>query len=100
MAAQELNMNDISRDGIAGDVDFFLDITQEVCPLTFVKTKLLLERMTPGQTAAVRLRGAEPLENVPRSVRDHGHTVLSLQAEEPAAANSIHLLVIRKEGAG
>ncbi|MDP6884736.1 MAG: sulfurtransferase TusA family protein, partial [Rhodospirillales bacterium] len=38
-------------------VDLFLDITQEVCPLTFVKTKLLLERMAPGQTAAVRLGG-------------------------------------------
>ena len=50
--------------------------------------------MTPGQTAAVRLRGAEPLENVPRSVREHGHTVLSLQAD-----GAIHLLVIRKEGA-
>ena len=90
-------MNDSAQNGIARDVDFFLDITQEICPLTFVKTKLLLERMAPGQTAAVRLRGAEPLENVPRSVRDHGHTVLSLQEEEPAAVPT-HLLVIRKEG--
>ena len=97
MVAQVLNMNDISKDGIARDVDLFLDITQEVCPLTFVKTKLLLERMAPGQTAAVRLRGAEPLENVPRSVREHGHTVLSLQAEELAVPRSTHLLVIRKE---
>ncbi|MDP6786417.1 MAG: sulfurtransferase TusA family protein [Rhodospirillales bacterium] len=78
-------------------VDLFLDITQEVCPLTFVKTKLLLERMAPGQTAAVRLGGAEPLENVPRSVREHGHTVLSLQAEESAAPDAVHILVIRKE---
>ena len=90
-------MKYISQDGIAEDVDFFLDITQEVCPLTFVKTKLLLERMAPGQTAAVRLRGAEPLDNVPRSVRDHGHTVLSLQADEPVTPDAIHLLVIRKE---
>ena len=97
MATQELNMKDISQDGIAPDVDFFLDITQEVCPLTFVKTKLLLERMAPGQTAAVRLCGAEPLENVPRSVSDHGHTVLSLQAEESAAPDAVHILVIRKE---
>ena len=97
MVVQVLNMNDISKDGIARDADLFLDITQEVCPLTFVKTKLLLERMAPGQIAAVRLRGAEPLENVPRSVREHGDTVLSLQAEKPAAPDSIHLLVIRKE---
>ena len=97
MVAQELSMKDISKDGITWDVDLFLDITQEVCPLTFVKTKLLLERMSPGQTAAVRLCGAEPLENVPRSVREHGHTVLTLQAEEPAESDAIHVLVIRKE---
>jgi TusA-related sulfurtransferase len=89
-------MNDISKDSIVRDVDFFLDITQDVCPMTFVMTKLLLERMATGQTAAVRLRGVEPLENVPRSVREHGHTVLSLEAGEQSV-DSTHLLVIRKE---
>ena len=90
-------MNDISKDSIVRDVDFFLDITQDVCPITFVMTKLLLERMATGQTAAVRLRGVEPLENVPRSVREHGHTVLSLEAGEQSGPDSTHLLVIRKE---
>jgi len=41
-----------------GEADFFIDITDEVCPLTFVKTKLLIERMASGQTAEVRLRAA------------------------------------------
>ncbi len=78
-------------------IDYVLDITPEVCPLTFVKTKLLIERMEKGQIAEVRLQGAEPLENVPRSVRDHGHEVLSLQIEdEGAAADSAHRLIIRK----
>ena len=90
-------MNDISKDSIVRDVDFFLDITQDVCPMTFVMTKLLLERMATGQTAAVRMRAGEPLENVPRSVREHGHTVLSLQAGEQSGPDSTHLLVIRKE---
>ena len=79
------------------DIDFHLDITREVCPLTFVKTKLLLEKMNPGQTAEIRLQGAEPLENVPRSVRDEGHAVLYFEREDPAAPpHSIHRLVIRK----
>ena len=79
------------------DIDYFLDITPEVCPLTFVKTKLLIERMEKGQIAEVRLRGAEPLENVPRSVRDHGHDVLSLEKEdETAAPDTVHRLLIRK----
>ncbi|MCW8835310.1 MAG: sulfurtransferase TusA family protein [Rhodospirillales bacterium] len=77
--------------------DFFLDITSEICPMTFVKTKLLLERMAPGQICEVRLKGAEPLGNVPRSVRDHGHTVLSLAPEgEDASAEAVHRLVIRR----
>jgi TusA-related sulfurtransferase len=73
--------------------DYVLDITRDVCPLTFVKTKLLLERMSPGETAEIRLKGAEPLENVPRSVREHGHEVLSLAAE---ATGEAHTLSIRK----
>jgi TusA-related sulfurtransferase len=73
--------------------DHTLDITRDVCPLTFVKTKLLLERMAPGQTAEIRLKGAEPLENVPRSVREHGHDVLSL-APEPDG--DVYTLAIRK----
>ena len=77
---------------------FFLDITREVCPLTFVKTRLLTERMAPGQIAAVRLKGTEPLENVPRSVREQGDTVLSLEPEDPTKPpDSVHLLLIRKD---
>ena len=73
--------------------DYVLDITRDVCPLTFVKTKLLLERMSAGQTAEIRLKGAEPLENVPRSVREHGHDVLSLV---PDADGVSHTLSVRK----
>ncbi len=61
--------------------DVFLDITSDVCPLTFVKTKLLIERMESGQVAEVRLNDGEPLSNVPRSVKEHGHEVLSLVQE-------------------
>lgn len=78
--------------------EFFLDITPEVCPLTFVKTKLLIERMASGQVAEVLLRGEEPLENVPRSVREHGHTVLSLEpADGGAGPETVYRLLIRKE---
>lgn len=73
--------------------DHVLDITRDVCPLTFVKTKLLLERMSSGETADIRLKGAEPLENVPRSVREHGHEVLSL---EPEPNGTVYTLRIRK----
>ncbi|MFQ5958045.1 MAG: sulfurtransferase TusA family protein [Alphaproteobacteria bacterium] len=79
---------------VAEGVDFFLDITTDVCPMTFVKTKLLIERMSSGQTAEVRLNAGEPLENVPRAVEEHGHTVLSLVPE--GAGGGVYLLRLRK----
>ena len=79
------------------EADFFIDITDQVCPLTFVKTKLLIERMPAGKLAEVRLKGAEPLENVPRSVEEHGHEILALHPEsDDAAADGVHRLLLRK----
>jgi TusA-related sulfurtransferase len=52
-----------------------LDIRDVTCPLTWVKTKLALERMAPGEELLVRLTGGEAMENVPRSAREAGHDV-------------------------
>lgn len=59
-----------------------LDVTAEVCPFTFVKTKLLLEDMKPGEVAEIRLNAGEPLINVPRSATESGHRVLSVEPED------------------
>ncbi|OEJ64324.1 sulfurtransferase TusA family protein [Magnetovibrio blakemorei] len=76
--------------------DYFIDITNDVCPMTFVRTKLLIESMQPGQTAEVRLQHGEPLQNVPRSVREIGHEILSLEPEDPNGPDDgVHRLVIR-----
>ena len=75
--------------------NFFLDITAEVCPLTFVKTKLLIEKMKSDQTATVRLMGPEPLRNVPRSLEELGHTILSLDLED-GDSQGVHILRLRK----
>ena len=77
--------------------EYFLDITGDVCPMTFVRTKLLVERMPPGAIAEVRLRRGEPLENVPRSLKELGHEVLSLTADDPAG-EGIFRLRLRKAG--
>ena len=52
-----------------------LDLTGIACPLNWVKVRLALERMPPGETLAVRLDPGEPLESVPRSAREDGHEV-------------------------
>ncbi len=60
------------------DVAEKLDITDVVCPVTFVKTKVALEEMETGQILQVHLNDGEPVQNVPRSVKDEGHQILKL----------------------
>ena len=77
--------------------NYSLDITNEVCPMTFVKTKLLVERMVPGEVVEVRLKGAEPLGNVPRSLAELGHEIVSLTPEPGEGSTGIHRLVVCKK---
>ena len=60
-----------------------IDITKEICPMTFVKTKLKLETMDTGQILEVTLREGEPLANLPKSVEQEGHRVLEIYKEDP-----------------
>lgn len=52
-----------------------MDITALRCPMTWVRTKLELERLPAGATLLVRCPPGEALENVPRSAREAGHGV-------------------------
>lgn len=76
--------------------DHYLDITADVCPITFVKTKLLVERMQSGEIAEVRLAAGEPLENVPRSLEEEGHEVLGLAPAADHDGAATHILRFRK----
>lgn len=76
--------------------DHYLDITGDVCPITFVKTKLLVERMRSGEIAEVRLPAGEPLENVPRSLEEEGHEVLGLAPADDGDGAATHILRFRK----
>ncbi len=76
--------------------DHYLDITADVCPITFVKTKLLVERMQSGEIAEVRLPAGEPLENVPRSLEEEGHEVLGLAPADDGNGAAVHILRFRK----
>lgn len=74
--------------------DRAIDITAERCPMTFVRTRLALDAMADGAVLLVRLRGAEPLANVPRAAADQGHEPLDLIDLDDGSA----ILVIRKGG--
>jgi TusA-related sulfurtransferase len=72
--------------------DRTLDITAETCPMTFVRTRLALDRMASGETLLLRLRGEEPRRNIPRTATEQGHAVLA----ESEAADGTVLLLLRK----
>jgi TusA-related sulfurtransferase len=75
-------------------VETSLDITAETCPMTFVRTRLALDRLPPGAVLLVRMQGDEPRRNVPRTATEQGHAVLS----ETTAPDGVTELRIRKAG--
>lgn len=58
-----------------------IDITTQVCPMTWVRVKLKLESLETGDTLEVLLKGDEPLRNLPRNAAEEGHVVRSLEAQ-------------------
>ncbi|MBQ9438011.1 MAG: sulfurtransferase TusA family protein [Lachnospiraceae bacterium] len=76
------------------EVDERVDVTDVVCPVTFVKTKVALEELDEGQILQVHLNDGEPVQNVPRSVKDEGHQILKLVDNE----DGTYELYIKKVG--
>ena len=62
--------------------DDFIDITDVVCPITFVKVKVAIEELEDGQILEVKMNEGEPIQNVPRSLKDEGHKVVELNDNE------------------
>jgi TusA-related sulfurtransferase len=62
--------------------------------MTFVRTRLALDRMQPGQVLEVLMKGDEPRRNVPRTATEQGHAVLSFREEPDGTAR----LRLRKGG--
>lgn len=55
-----------------------VDITDAVCPMTFVRAKAAIEELEIGEVLKVHLNEGEPMQNVPRSLKDDGQQVLRL----------------------
>ena len=56
-----------------------LDLRGEVCPFTFVKTKLRLEELDSGRDLTILLDDPQATANVSRSLRSEGHEILDLK---------------------
>ena len=73
-------------------IDDTIDITDVVCPVTFVKAKVALEELDDGQILAVRMNNGEPVQNVPRSIKEEGHQILKLNDN----GDDTFTLIVRK----
>ncbi|MEO3474921.1 sulfurtransferase TusA family protein [Roseomonas sp. CAU 1739] len=60
--------------------------------MTFVRVRLALDRLAPGDVLEVLLSGEEPRRNVPRTAVEQGHAILA-QTEDSAG---ITRLVLRR----
>ncbi|ODS32615.1 MAG: sulfurtransferase [Candidatus Scalindua rubra] len=58
--------------------DKIVDLKGEVCPYTFVKSKLALEEMNQAQVLEIIVDHEPAVENVPRSLRNEGQKILSV----------------------
>ncbi len=72
--------------------DEFVDITDKVCPLTFVKAKVAIDEIDDGEVLAVRMNDGEPVQNVPRSFKDEGHQIIKLYDNE----DGTYTLLVKK----
>ena len=75
-------------------IDQRVDITDVVWPVTFVKAKVALEELEEGETLAIRMNDGEPVQNVPRSVKEEGHQILKLLDN----GDGTYDLLVRKVG--
>ena len=75
-------------------LDDTVDITDVVCPVTFVKAKVALEELDEGQILSIRMNDGEPVQNVPRSIKEEGHQILKLDDNE----DGTYTLYVKKVG--
>ncbi|MBQ2577788.1 MAG: sulfurtransferase TusA family protein [Lachnospiraceae bacterium] len=71
-----------------------VDITDVVCPVTFVKAKVALEELDEGDILSVHMNDGEPVQNVPRSIKEEGHQILKLEDN----GDGTYDLIVRKVG--
>jgi TusA-related sulfurtransferase len=69
-----------------------LDLRGVICPYNFVKTKLKLDTLAIGSQLVVLLDDGDPIQNVPKSIMNEGHQVLTQEKVE-----AYYRIVIQKE---
>lgn len=69
-----------------------LDLRGEVCPYTFVKTKLKLEEMVIGEDLSIFLDDPEAVANISKSLRNEGHNLKEFKSISPG----VWMILVKK----
>ena len=56
-----------------------IDLLDEICPMTFVKTKLAIERINQGERIKVIFNSQEARTNVPKSLSEVNHKIIAIK---------------------
>ena len=56
-----------------------IDLLNEVCPMTFVKTKLAIEQINQGERIKVIFNSQEAKTNVPKSLIEVNHKIIVIK---------------------
>jgi tRNA 2-thiouridine synthesizing protein A len=66
-----------------------IDVTGSRCPMTFVRVKVALDRIDPGQAVEFVLSEGEQMQDVPQSLKAEGHRIVEVRRD----GAKFHLLV-------
>ncbi|MFQ5646100.1 MAG: sulfurtransferase TusA family protein [bacterium] len=58
------------------------DVTDQKCPMTYVKTALRLEELEEGDILEVLVNPGEPLESIPKSAETAGYKILEIKEQD------------------
>lgn len=70
-----------------------LDLRGTGCPINYVKAKLFLENLNSGDALEIFLDEGESINNVPQSLKNDGHEILSIEKQ-----NAFYRVVVKKSG--
>ena len=86
MYSSDMNLSDQEQ----STASQMLDLRGTPCPINFVRTKLQLEKMNPGEVLEVWIDSGEPVAQVPDSLRMEGYLISKLEDRSDFFALCVH----------
>ena len=58
------------------------DVTKYDCPISFIKAKILLEKLAVGQKAVLRFKGKDTAKILPKTLEEDGYKITNSYFKE------------------